>query len=178
MKIPDSEPKSIQLKQLLIVLSTLTVNLLIDRITKILAESYLPGRGVVPVISDYVILVYAKNSGAFLSLGAQWPQSIKGILLLGLPAILCIGVTIWCITNKQATGKIIIIMTITAGGFGNIIDRAMNDFMVTDFLNFGIGNLRTGVLNVADLSVTFGAIAYAIYALRLSNRETKKDITS
>ncbi|MDD4289005.1 MAG: signal peptidase II, partial [Atribacterota bacterium] len=27
-----------------------------------------------------------------------------------------------------------------------------------DFLNFGIGNLRTGILNIADMAITFGVI--------------------
>ena len=30
-------------------------------------------------------------------------------------------------------------------------------------MNFGIGNLRTGILNVADLSITFGVIIFIIY---------------
>jgi len=42
---------------------------------------------------------------------------------------------------------------------GNLIDRVWNNGLVTDFINVGIGPVRTGVFNVADLAVTFGAIA-------------------
>jgi lipoprotein signal peptidase len=38
-------------------------------------------------------------------------------------------------------------------------------------MNFGIGSLRTGVLNVADLSITFGAIGLLIYEARRGRRE-------
>ena len=38
----------------------------------------------------------------------------------------------------------------------------VNGGIVIDFLNFGIGGLRTGILNVADLSVTFGALAFIL----------------
>jgi signal peptidase II len=32
-----------------------------------------------------------------------------------------------------------------AGGFGNLIDRVLHDGSVTDFLNVGIGPIRTGI---------------------------------
>ena len=50
-------------------------------------------------------------------------------------------------------------------GLGNLLDRLFNGFRVIDFMNFGIGNLRTGILNVADLSITFGVIIFIIYDL-------------
>jgi len=37
-----------------------------------------------------------------------------------------------------------------------------------DMINFGIGNLRTGILNLADLAVTFGG-GLMIYYLLFSN---------
>ena len=39
-----------------------------------------------------------------------------------------------------------------------MIDRILFGGYVTDFMNFGIGSLRTGILNFADMSITFGAI--------------------
>ena len=57
------------------------------------------------------------------------------------------------------------LVTIIGGGLGNLIDRLSNNFRVVDFINFGIGNVRTGILNVADMSVTFGVIILAIYSI-------------
>ena len=48
---------------------------------------------------------------------------------------------------------------ILAGGIGNLIDRILNNGLVTDFINVGIGPLRTGIFNVADIAFTCGAIA-------------------
>ena len=45
------------------------------------------------------------------------------------------------------------------GGIGNLIDRICNNGLVTDFINFGIGPIRTGIFNVADMAITSGAIA-------------------
>jgi signal peptidase II len=41
---------------------------------------------------------------------------------------------------------------------------------VTDFLNLGIGPLRTGIFNVADVALTVGALA-----LVFTYRDTRTD---
>ncbi|HOX92833.1 MAG TPA: signal peptidase II, partial [Spirochaetales bacterium] len=77
-----------------------------------------------------------------------------------------------CITApfmKDRT-RLILLACIIGGGLGNLGDRLFNGFAVTDFLNFGIGKLRTGVLNVADLSVTFGALALIAYEFKVSKK--------
>ena len=52
---------------------------------------------------------------------------------------------------------------IIAGGLGNIIDRLLFDRHVSDFMNIGIQNIRTGIFNFADVCVTAGAIVRACY---------------
>jgi len=44
-----------------------------------------------------------------------------------------------------------------AGGASNLIDRLAHD-RVVDFLNVGLGPLRTGIFNVADMAVTAGVL--------------------
>jgi signal peptidase II len=45
---------------------------------------------------------------------------------------------------------------ICSGGLGNLIDRLTHGGYVTDFLNVGIGPLRTGIFNVADFVLLVG----------------------
>jgi signal peptidase II len=71
--------------------------------------------------------------------------------------------------------KLILIVSIIAGGLGNLIDRLLNNFTVIDFLNFGIGPVRTGILNVADLSVTFGVVLFLIYESWLNSKKHTAD---
>lgn len=49
------------------------------------------------------------------------------------------------------------LVILLADGIGNSIDRAFNGSLVVDFLNLGIGSLRTGIFNVADIPVMIGA---------------------
>lgn len=140
----------------------LLINLFIDRITKMLAVQFLEGKETISLFYNIVVLRYVENSGAFLSAGAEWSDGVKYILLVALPLIACFYGLYYTAFKVKNTRLIIVIVTIIGGGLGNLIDRIFNDFHVVDFLNFGIGHVRTGILNVADMSVTFGVI-YLLY---------------
>jgi signal peptidase II len=55
---------------------------------------------------------------------------------------------------------------VLAGGGGNLIDRVAYGGVVVDFLNLGIGGLRTGIFNVADLQIVAGIVMLAWLSLR------------
>jgi signal peptidase II len=145
-------------KQLILTLIVLLVNYSLDRITKILATTYLEGKEQLSFFYNTVILKYTENTGAFLSLGSDWPDSVKYILFIILPILVCLYGLYYCAFKLTDKKMIIVFVSMIGGGLGNLIDRLLNDFAVVDFLNFGIGHLRTGILNVADMSVTFGVI--------------------
>ena len=146
-----------------IVLVTFAFNFGLDRITKYLAERFLRGTDGIRLLFDAVVIRYVENSGAFLSLGAQWPKGIKYAVLLFIPILLCLYGLYHCLVKETDARRIAFLVCVIAGGLGNLVDRLFNDFRVVDFLNFGIGSIRTGILNVADLSIVFGAIGLILY---------------
>ena len=145
-------------KQIILVVIVLLINFLLDRITKILAVNYLQGRETLSYFYDTVVLRYTENTGAFLSLGAGWPDWLKNILLLAVPIAVCLYGLYYCAFKLTDKKLVIAFVCVIGGGLGNLVDRLIYDFHVVDFLNFGIGSLRTGILNVADMSVTFAVI--------------------
>jgi signal peptidase II len=52
-----------------------------------------------------------------------------------------------------------------AGGASNWVDRALRGNVV-DFLNVGIGPLRTGIFNVADMAIMLGIALWLFAELR------------
>jgi len=158
------------------------INFGLDRVTKILATTYLKGTGVHSYLKNLVVFVYAQNTGAFLSMGANFPIVLKYILLIVLPVLVCLAGLFWCVFKETNIHRCIMFTSIIAGGLGNLVDRIFNDFCVIDFMNFGIGKLRTGILNVADLSITFGVIVFLIYDIFISkdkfivSSKTKKSV--
>ena len=85
--------------------------------------------------------------------------------------IICLFGLFWCFLKARDLPRLILVSIIIGGGSGNLVDRIANDFQVVDFLNFCIGRLRTGVLNLADLSVTFGALLLMFVEYRQEKRE-------
>ena len=65
----------------------------------------------------------------------------------------------WAVLSARLSGSLrIAIAAIGAGGASNLIDRIRFDGAVTDFLNLGVGSLRTGIFNVADVILMFGLV--------------------
>jgi signal peptidase II len=129
-----------------------------DRTTKVLAQKELTGRGVLSFFHDTIRLVYTENTGAFLSMGADWPRSVGYIVFIIIPVIFLLAFAVYIILKRYQLSLLTFFCytLILAGGLGNIIDRVIHGMRVSDFLNFGIGNLRTGILNLADFYITTG----------------------
>lgn len=131
-----------------------------DRITKVWAKEYLQNREHLSYLGDTVRLGYAENTGAFLSFGADWPEQVSFWVFGIVPLLLLIGFFIYCIVKAKTLSfsRLLPFALIFAGGTGNIVDRLMYNRHVTDFLNVGIGSLRTGIFNVADMCVSAAVI--------------------
>lgn len=155
-----------QKKQIILTILVLLGNYSLDRVTKLLAVGFLKDRETISMFYNTVIFKYAENSGAFLSVGSNWPDVVKYFILLIIPTLICLYGLYYCAFKVTDKKQLIIIVSIIGGGLGNLIDRMINNFRVVDFINFGIGSLRTGILNVADMSVTFGVLFLAIYSLQ------------
>ena len=155
-----------QKKQILLTIIVLLCNLIPDRITKLIAINQLQGEENISFFYNTIILKYVENTGAFLSIGNDWPDSLKYIFLIIIPLLVCLYGLYYCAFKIEDKKQLIIIVSIIGGGLGNLIDRLFYNFHVVDFLNFGIGSLRTGILNVADMSVTFGVAFLVVYTLR------------
>ncbi|RYZ95722.1 MAG: signal peptidase II [Sphingobacteriaceae bacterium] len=131
-----------------------------DRVTKDLAKTHLQFEAPKSYFNNIFRLEYVENTGAALSLGDNLPQPYSFILLTLLPILFMVGLIIYSVYNIRTLDKLqlVALSLITAGGIGNIIDRIAYDRHVTDFMNMGIGNVRTGIFNVADMCVTAGVI--------------------
>jgi len=136
-----------------------------DQVTKELAKVHLKDKPVMSFYHDTFRLDYIENTGAFLSLGDDWPPAASFWLMNVLPLLFLMGLFVYAI-RKTATVSLMQLfpfLLIFAGGLGNIIDRLMYNRHVTDFMNMGINNLRTGIFNVADVYVTTGVIMLFLF---------------
>ena len=159
---------------LIIVILISGLNFAADRLTKIYAVEHIKGQGTIQVVGNLFIMHYAENDGAFLGFGGNMPKPVKSVLLVLLPSIIVFAAIFYtAFSGNIPPGQLASLSCVIGGGIGNLWDRIFNDGIVVDFLNFGIGNIRTGVLNVADLSVTFGALVFIFLQFREENRKNR-----
>lgn len=166
----NADPKgmeSIFMKKTLMVLMLLCVCVGCDQSTKYTAKHILEGRPTRSYLGDSFRLSYTENSGAFLSLGAGMPEHIRQTIFIILVAMFLVGFLIFLITNKRLDAWAVSSGTlILGGGLGNLIDRIMNQGAVVDFMNIGLGSLRTGIFNVADVAIMAGVVIFAVSTAR------------
>lgn len=138
-----------------------------DRVTKELAKDHLKDKEPLSYLNDTVRLEYVENTGAFLSLGSDLPQAVSFWVLTMLPLSFLIGLFVYAMKkSSQLNWQILLpLALIFSGGVGNIIDRIFFDRRVTDFMNLGISQLRTGIFNFADVFVTAGVLMIVFLSL-------------
>jgi signal peptidase II len=138
-----------------------------DQATKAIAREHLPAGATISMLHDTLRLERTENIGAFLSVGASLPKEVRSaVFTFGGLLIVAFG-TSWTlfargITPVQMVGAALA----SAGGLGNVIDRLTQGGQVTDFLNVGIGPLRTGIFNLADMILMLGFALLLLPAAR------------
>jgi signal peptidase II len=134
-----------------------------DQVTKRLAKETLHDRPPQSFLFDTFRLEYALNPGGFLSVGADMTPSLRFWFfvvfnIMFLAAAFYLLATKW---NMHLV-KFAALVLLMAGSIGNLIDRTLHNGLVTDFANLGIGPVRTGIFNVADVAITLGVLALLI----------------
>ena len=136
-----------------------------DQATKNIARESLASSPPISLLNDFVRFEYVENSGALLGLGSNLPGEGRFLLLVifaGVSLLLTLG---YIARADQLDFKLLIGLSLfTGGGVGNLIDRIFNDGAVTDFVRLGIGVLRTGIFNLADVAIVAGAVTILLWS--------------
>ena len=135
-----------------------------DRATKHVATALLAGEPDRSYLADTVRLGYAENTGGFLSLGADWPAAARLAVFTVATGLALLTLVVIAIRGGFAGPSTAGLVLFVAGGASNWIDRVLCG-RVVDFLNIGIGPIRTGIFNVADVAIMAGAGLVALGAL-------------
>lgn len=144
------------LKRLLYLLLAGGSAVALDRVTKIWAVNELKGQGSTSFLNDFFRLVYAENTGAFLSMGSSLSDNLRFWLLTILPVLVLAYVLYFILFSKNLSAwQAIAFSFILGGGLSNIVDRILEG-KVVDFMNMGLAGVRTGIFNVADMAIMTG----------------------
>ena len=93
--------------------------------------------------------------------------------------MMLVALTVMAIQHRWRGWPAIGLALFIAGGVSNWIDRAVRGSVV-DFLNVGIGPIRTGVFNVADMAIMLGAaiVVFVGFGYRAKDSTPEGDDTA
>jgi signal peptidase II len=153
----------VKLTRLAVLLITMVGCVGCDQATKSAARAQLLPGVTVSLFHDIVRLQHVENPGAFLSMGDSLPGGLRAIFFTLGGTVLVAGAMFWTLRSRRMnTAQAIGAALVCSGGLGNLIDRFGHNGYVTDFLNVGIGPLRTGIFNVADFALLMGMAVIAM----------------
>lgn len=146
-------------KRVAITLFVVITSVACDQVTKEMAIKELRGEPMRSYALDTFRLQFAENRGAFLSLGAGLSEEQRTLIFSVLVGVFLLGMLIYTLIGKQlGLWHVVALAMLVGGGLSNWWDRVARDGRVVDFMNMGIGWLRTGIFNVADIGIMAGAI--------------------
>jgi signal peptidase II len=112
-------------------------------------------------LHDIIQVEYTENQGAMLGLGSNLPVEARFLFLVVFDAVILLLALVFAIqTQKLNLVQFTGLSLITAGGLGNFLDRLLNDGAVIDFVSLGIGPIRSGVFNLADVFILSGIFIF------------------
>jgi len=154
-----------QLIKILISLAIISTNISCDQITKEKVREEIEMNETINVVGNNFILTKVENTGAAMSLGEDLSPKVKILVLQVLPLIVLLLMFFYIVKDKQISKlNLVAISFIIGGGIGNIYDRILYN-SVTDFMYLEIGLFRTGIFNMADVSVVVGSFLILINPL-------------
>jgi signal peptidase II len=126
-----------------------------DRVTKHLALTTLAGMPEQSYLGGTVKLDYHENAGGFLSAGATWRPEVRALVFQAANGLFLLATVIMAARYKWSRLAAVGLVMFLAGGISNLVDRVALGSVI-DFLNIGIGPVRTGIFNIADVAIMAG----------------------
>jgi len=124
------------------------------------------------VINGFFNLVYVMNPGAAFGFLANASAIFRYIFFIGITSAVILLIIYYIVKSKSQNMPTVISLTlIFAGAVGNLIDRVRFGAVV-DFLYFYIRTWHWPAFNVADSSISLGAVLM-IWGMMIQRKEEK-----
>ena len=165
--------KKQSVKQKISGLLAVLILILADRLTKVLAVTYLKDHDAIVLIPGVFELRYLENTGMAFGLlqGKMWIFYIVTAVIV----LICLFYYFRIPAGRHFLPLQYTLVLLISGAFGNLIDRLMQQYVV-DFLYFSL--IDFPIFNVADIYVTCAAVLLFVLILFFYSDEDLKEISS
>jgi signal peptidase II len=143
-----------------------------DQLTKWAILKWIPLYGKIP-INRFINITHQENRGAafsFLADASGWQRWFFITLAVSISSV--IVVWLWRLRMTGQTVLSLGLSLVLGGAIGNVIDRIILGHVI-DFIQIFINGWPFPTFNVADSSITVGAILLIVDSLFLSEKNAK-----
>ena len=132
--------------------------IVIDQVTKLMVQRWLPVFSSYEVIPGFLDLVHVHNAGVAFGLMNDAEHPYRTLLTTGLAILALFGILYYArhVHHEERLAKLGLSL-ILGGAVGNLIDRVRQGYVV-DFVDAYLGDWHFWAFNVADAAITTGAI--------------------
>ena len=135
----------------------------LDQLVKYLVVQNIPLGEHVPFLPYLLDLTYVENTGAAFSLFSDHTWILA---LISLVMSVLLAIAVWKPPFRHPFGRTALALLL-AGAVGNLIDRALQGYVVD---MFHVLFMEFAVFNVADICVVVGGISAGLYYLFLADK--------
>ncbi len=168
---PKMQSSLLRAREAIYILLILSATILLDQVTKTWAKGALRSREAIEFANGMFRLEYAENPGAFLGLGGGLSANARFWIFTVLVAGFLIFAAVSLFRMQSDRTQQIGLALLVGGGLGNLWDRLLYQ-RVVDFMNLGLGDLRTGIFNFADFAIVIG-ICLMLFGQYLTGKAIK-----
>lgn len=148
--------KAKRILRTLLMIAVLCCNIGCDQVSKKIVRQTVEYNEQISLVNHFLTLTKVENTGAFLSVGNSLPRAARIILLNLLPLLVLGFAFIYLVAKKNLSNRMMMGLSfVIGGGVGNLYDRILYG-SVTDFLHMDFILFRTGIFNMADVSIMIG----------------------
>jgi signal peptidase II len=130
----------------------------LDQITKAAIVARFVIHESCPIIDGFFNLVYVMNPGAAFGFLANASETFRYVFFIGITVLVILLIIYYILKSKSQDMFTVVSLTlIFSGAVGNFIDR-LRFGAVVDFLDFYVHSWHWPAFNVADSSISLGAV--------------------
>ncbi|MFK7990012.1 MAG: signal peptidase II [Sandaracinaceae bacterium] len=140
-----------------------SVGVAVDQLTKAWADEHLSDRSVVRLVDGFVELRYARNPGAFFSMGGDLEPDLRRALFVIVSGIASVLITRLYLKADPAQRALRVgLSLLLAGAVGNLIDRVRSGEVI-DFVHmYWRGVFDWATYNIADVLLVAGVACLVV----------------
>jgi signal peptidase II len=137
----------------------------IDQLSKIYVASHMTLFESIAIVPNWFDITYTQNPGAAFSMFVNLPPIVRLLMLCALSSVAIVVLLVLLAQTEEITLTSFAMALILGGAAGNLIDRALRNGHVIDFIRVHYYDLSYPIFNVADSAITVGVALIIVSSL-------------